>query len=55
MLKGAPNTSDLVFSPGRLPQVKVNGKLVSVNIQGVPVLTPADTAQLASDLMGRNA
>jgi twitching motility protein PilT len=54
MLKGAPNTSDLVFSPGRPPQVKVNGKLVLVNIQGVGILTPADTAQLAADLMGRN-
>jgi twitching motility protein PilT len=55
MLKGAPNTSDLVFSPGRLPQVKVNGRLVPVNIQGVAMLTPADTAQIAADLMGRNA
>ena len=55
MLNGAPNTSDLVFSPGRPPQVKVNGKLVQVKIQGVGVLTPAETAQLAADLMGRNA
>jgi len=55
MLKGAPNTSDLVFSPGRPPQVKVNGKLVQVKIQGVGLLTPAETAQIASDLMGRNA
>jgi twitching motility protein PilT len=55
MLKGAPSTSDLVFSPGRPPQVKVNGKLVPVNIQGVGMLTPTDTAQIAADLMGRNA
>ena len=55
MLKGAPNTSDLVFSPGRPPQVKVNGKLLAVKIQGVGVLTPAETAQLGADLMGRNA
>lgn len=55
MLKGAPSTSDLVFSPGRLPQVKVNGKLVAVSIQGVGVLTPAETAQIAADLMGNNA
>jgi twitching motility protein PilT len=54
MLKSAPSTSDLVFSPGRLPQVKVNGKLVAVGIQGMGVLTPADTAQIAADLMGRN-
>ena len=55
MLKGAPNTSDLVFSPGRPPQVKVNGRLMAVNIQGVGAFTPADTAQIAADLMGRNA
>jgi twitching motility protein PilT len=55
MLKGAPNTSDLIFSPGRRPQVKVNGKLVMLDIQGVGVLTPEDTVQLASDLMGKNA
>jgi twitching motility protein PilT len=55
MLKGAPSTSDLVFSPGRPPQVKVNGKLVQVKIQGVGLLTPAETAQIAADLMGRNA
>jgi twitching motility protein PilT len=55
MLKSAPNTSDLVFSPGRPPQVKVNGKLAPVNIQGVGILMPADTAQLAADLIGRNA
>lgn len=55
MLKGAPNTSDLVFSPGRPPQVKVNGKLIRVRIQGAGVLTSADTAQIACDLMGRNA
>jgi twitching motility protein PilT len=55
MLKGAPNTSDLVFSPGRPPQVKVNGKLIQVKIQGVGILTPAETAQLAADLIGHNA
>lgn len=55
MLKGAPNTSDLVFSPGRPPQVKVNGKLIQVKIQGMGLLTPAETAQIAADLMGKNA
>jgi twitching motility protein PilT len=55
MLKGAPNTSDLVFSPGRPPQVKVNGKLIQVKIQGMGLLTPAETAQIAADLMDKNA
>jgi twitching motility protein PilT len=55
MLKSAPNTSDLVFSPGRPPQVKVNGKLIQVKIQGMGLLTPAETAQIAADLMGKNA
>ena len=55
MLKSAPNTSDLVFSPGRPPQVKINGKLIQVKIQGMGLLTPAETAQIAADLMGKNA
>ena len=54
MLKAAPSTSDLIFSPGRPPQVKVNGKLVPLQIPGVGVLTAPDTAQLAGELMGRN-
>ncbi len=54
MLRAAKNVSDLIFSPGRFPQVEQNGQLVPVKIAGVPVLTPEDTARIASHLIGNN-
>jgi twitching motility protein PilT len=54
MVTANPKTSDLIFSPGRVPQAKANGQLVPFNIQGVGVLTPEDTAQIAGDLIGKN-
>jgi twitching motility protein PilT len=55
MLQAAPRTSDLLFSPGRLPQAEVHGKLVQLQIPGVGVLGPEDTARIAADLIGRNS
>ena len=55
MLQAAPKTSDLIFSPGRAPQVEVHGQLVQLKIKGVGVLTAEDTARIAADLIGRNA
>jgi len=54
MLRSAKNVSDLIFSPGRFPQVEQNGQLVPVKIAGVPLLTPEDTARIASHLIGGN-
>ena len=54
MLKAAASTSDLIFSPGRLPQAEVHGKLVQLQIPGIATLTPDDTARIAVDLIGRN-
>jgi twitching motility protein PilT len=54
MLRSAKNVSDLIFSPGRFPQVEQNGQLVAVKIAGVPMLTPEDTARIASHLIGGN-
>ncbi len=54
MLRAAPKISDLIFSPGRAPQVEVNGELVQLKIPGVSVLKPDDTARIAVDLMGGN-
>lgn len=54
MLRAAKNVSDLIFSPGRFPQVEQNGQLVPVKIAGVPMLTPEDTARIASHLIGGN-
>ena len=54
MLRAAPKISDLIFSPGRAPQVEVNGQLVQLKIAGVGILKPDDTARIAADLMGRS-
>jgi twitching motility protein PilT len=55
MIAANPKTSDLIFSPGRPPQAKANGQLVPFKIQGVGILMPEDTAQIAADLIGKNA
>lgn len=47
--------SDLIFSPGRPPQVERHGQLTPVAIAELPMLTSGDTAALASDLIGENA
>jgi twitching motility protein PilT len=46
--------SDLVFSPGRAAQIERYGQLESVNVPGLPTLRAADTAAIASDLIGGN-
>jgi twitching motility protein PilT len=55
MLGAASNISDLIFSPGRAPQVEVSGQLMQLKIPGAGLLTPEDTARIAGDLIGRNA
>jgi len=55
MLRATKSPSDLIFSPGRAPQVDVNGQLMQLKIQGVGVLRPEDTARIAADLIGRSA
>jgi twitching motility protein PilT len=47
--KGA---SDLIFSPGRPPQVELHGHLRALKFEGLPVLLPEHTAKIASDLIG---
>jgi twitching motility protein PilT len=54
MLRANPNVSDLVFSPGRTPQVEVHGKLIPVQARGGGLLTADDTRRIASDLIGNN-
>ena len=54
MLRTARRASDLIFSPGRLPQVEANGQLVGVKIPSVEILTSGDTARIAADLIGGN-
>jgi len=54
MLGVSKQVSDLIFSPGRPPQVELNGELTPVKIPAVPILTPDATAQIAIDLIGKN-
>ncbi|OFW33528.1 MAG: twitching motility protein [Acidobacteria bacterium RIFCSPLOWO2_12_FULL_60_22] len=54
MLGVSKQVSDLIFSPGRPPQVELSGQLTPVKIPGLPFLTPESTAQIAIDLIGKN-
>ena len=54
MLQVSKQVSDLIFSPGRPPQVELNGQLKEVNIAGVGRLMPDATRRIAADLIGKN-
>ena len=54
MLDSASGISDLIFSPGRPPQVEQHGELMSVAIPELSMLKPEDTARIARDLIGAN-
>jgi len=54
MLRAGEKISDLVFSPGRPPQVQVYGQMIPVQVQGLNVLTADDTRHIAADLIGDN-
>lgn len=54
MLRATDQVSDLIFSPGRPPQVEVYGQLVAVQAPGLQVLNADDTRRIASDLIGNN-
>ena len=54
MVRAGKGVSDLIFSPGRLPQVELSGNLIPVAFKGLGPLTPVQTAQIASDLLVNN-
>ncbi len=54
MLKSNTHVSDLVFSPGRAPQIEVSGQLVELKYKGLERLSAADTKSIAYDIMGDN-
>ncbi len=54
MLRASENVSDLVFSPGRPPQVEIHGQLLPVKLAGNKVLSADDTRRIAADLIGTN-
>jgi twitching motility protein PilT len=54
MLRASEKVSDLIFSPGRPPQVEIHGQLTAVEISGANVLSADDTRRIAADLIGTN-
>jgi len=54
ILRANGQVSDLIFSPGRMPQVEVNGQLIGVQGGGLAPFTADDTRRIASDLIGEN-
>src|ERR1700740_1999773 len=54
MLRASDKISDLIFSPGRPPQVQVYGQMIPVQVQGLTVLNADDTRHIAADLIGDN-
>jgi twitching motility protein PilT len=55
MLDYGQGISDLIFSPGRPPQVEKNGQLLTVPVASMPVMQADDTARVARDLLSGNA
>jgi len=54
MLRVSEKVSDLIFSPGRPPQVEIHGQLVGVEMPRSGTLSADDTRRIAADLIGNN-
>lgn len=54
MLKDRGKVSDLIFSPGRAPQVELRGELLELPFRGLEQLSPQQTHEIAEDLIGGN-
>src|SRR6266852_3491443 len=50
MLKSNAQVSDLIFSPGRAPQIEVSGQLVELKYKGLECLSADDTKSIAYDI-----
>src|SRR5215216_6787980 len=55
MLKVGSGVSDLIFSPGRPPQVEQHGELTAVATEQLSMLTAEDTTRIARDVIAGNA
>ena len=55
MLQQRDGVSDVIFSPGRPPQVEAKGELIPLPFRGLELLTPEHTQQIAQDLIGTHA
>jgi twitching motility protein PilT len=54
MLRASDKVSDLIFSPGRPPQIELAGSLEPVRIPGLDKLVPSHTASIAKLIIGNN-
>jgi twitching motility protein PilT len=54
MIKSGSGISDLIFSPGRPPQVEQHGELTPVVTPELSILRADDTCRVARDVVGRN-
>src|SRR3954465_9479659 len=54
MLRAEEKISDLIFSPGRPPQVQVYGQMIPVQVPGLTVLSADDTRHIGADLIAHN-
>ncbi|MFN2577538.1 MAG: type IV pilus twitching motility protein PilT [Pyrinomonadaceae bacterium] len=54
MLAVSDKVSDLIFSPGRPPQIELVSKLQPVPIAGIDKLTPAQTLAISKIIIGDN-
>jgi twitching motility protein PilT len=54
MLGAHEQVSDLIFSPGRVPQLQSRGELIPIQAPALRPLTADDTRRIASDLIGAN-
>ena len=54
MLTARPAVSDLIFSPGRPPQIESNGELIEVPFPGLEKLSPDQTRILSMILTSHN-
>src|SRR5213595_2057809 len=55
MLGVSDKVSDLIFSPGRPPQIELIGKLQPVPVPGLDKLTPVQTLGIAKIIMSENS
>src|ERR1044071_5808509 len=55
MLQSGEKVSDLIFSPGRSPQIELAGKLHPVSFPGLEKLTAAHTAGMAKIIIGNHS
>jgi twitching motility protein PilT len=54
ILRASPRVSDLIFSPGRMPQLEAHGKFLPLEFAGQTPLTADDTRRVAAHLIGNN-